>query len=335
MYRYPAVMLLVLFLGCRSSSEQADRVTEVPLTLETIDSLLTRAIFGDTLVVEVLFTGKGWLESPLVLPNGDVICSDVKNNEILRWTGTGSEVYLKHSGGVADDYSREPGSNGLALDRAGRLLLCQHGSRKVVRLDSDPSDPEPVFTVLADNYLGKRFNSPNDLFVAADGSILFTDPPYGLPEDESSEIGFSGVYHIDTLGAVTLLTKSFTRPNGISLNQAEDRLYIGQSDGANPIVAQMMYSAGKEHKGLIVNLLDSNDFNVSDPGSPDGLEVSGSGHVYATVPGGMCIVDPISNKTIAKIHSDRPISNLTISPANDWLYLTNDDRLVRVKLNEL
>lgn len=334
MLKSPPLLAVLLCLSCAPDAAPPPAV-DVPLGLIAIDTPTTYALFGDSLQMEVLFKDKGWLESPLVLPSGEVICSDVERNEILRWTGSGSEVYLDNSGGVADDYSREPGSNGLTLDRNGKLLLCQHGARRVVRLESDPADPDPVYTVLADRYDGKSFNSPNDLVVASDGSILFTDPPYGLPEGDRGELGYYGVYRIDTTGKVSLLTKAFTRPNGIALSPDESRLYVSQSDGQEPLVAQLAYAPGREIKSLIVKMLDRLDFATDAPGSCDGLELSPDGLLFATVPGGVAILDPTTLRVFSKITSDRPISNLTLSPQSDWLYLTNDDRLVRVKINPL
>lgn len=328
------VAVMLLCLACKPGNAQEVEPT-IPLTLEATDSAFTAALFGDSLHMEVLFSGKGWLESPLVLPSGDVICSDVENNQILRWTGKGSEVYLERSGGVPDDYSREPGSNGLTLDQDGKLLLCQHGARRIVRLENDPLVEEPVFTVLADSYEGKAFNSPNDLVVTSDGSILFTDPPYGLPEGDGGDLGMYGVYRVDTSGEVTLLTKSFTRPNGIDLDEAEGRLYVSQSDGEKPVIAAMAYRPGQETSFLIVELFDTNNFPTGVRGAPDGFELDGEGRLFATVPGGVWIIDLDTLQILSKIGSDRPVSNLTISPGRDWLYLTNDDRLVRVKLNPI
>ena len=336
MSMHPLLLLCLLALACRTTTddpEQGGALNTVPLTLEKSDSARATALFGDSLRMQVLFSGKDWLEGPLVLPDGDVICSDIPNNQILRWNGTGSEVYLERSGSVDDDYSREPGSNGLALDRQGRLLLCQHGARRVVRLDSDPGDPQPVFTVIADNYRGQPFNSPNDLHVASDGSILFTDPPYGLPEDESGDLGYYGVYRVDTLGEVTLLTKQFERPNGIALNLAEDRLLIAQSGGGRKVVVQIPYRPEEEYTGLSPIVLSESDYGAEGPGSPDGLELSPDNLLFATTPGGMCVVDMETLLVIARIGSDRPISNCTLSPDGRFLYLTNDDRLVRVELN--
>ena len=132
-----------------------------------------------------------------------------------------------------DDYGREPGSNGLLFDSQGRLTLCEHGDRRVSVLTERGGK-----RTLADNYRGKRFNSPNDLVYATNGNLYFTDPIYGLPDrqnDSRREMDYCGVYLLRPGGEVVLLTKDFTRPNGIGLSPDEKMLYVAQSDSAAPI----------------------------------------------------------------------------------------------------
>ncbi len=327
--------ILLLLLGCRSNTVP-ETVAEAPatgLTLEVHESGGAEEIFGNQLVAELLFDGMEWSEGPLVLPNGEVICSDVPRNQVLRWTDPGSEVWLSNSGAAADDYSNEPGSNGLALNEAGELVLAQHGSRRIARMTTDLANPEPRYEAVAEYFEGKRFNSPNDLVVASDGSILFTDPPYGLPAGVESEIGYFGVYRVDPRGHVSLLTKEYERPNGIGLSPDEKTLYIGNSYGERPIVTATPIATGWI-LGQPSILIDGSELVNKEPGYPDGLTVSKHGHVFATAPGGVWIVRP-NGTLIAKIKSTGPVSNVALSPDEDWLYLTNDDRLLRVKLNPL
>ena len=206
------------------------------LEVEMTAPAQAKQLFGSEPVFEVLLEGLDWSEGPLVLPDGRVLCSDVPRNHVLQWSATEQGVYLNDSGGATDDYSREPGSNGLALNAAGELLLCQHGSRRVARMDAPLEAPAPTYTSLADRYQGRRFNSPNDLVVAADGSILFTDPPYGLPKDLEPELDFCGVYRVDPRGRVSLLTAEYSRPNGIGLSPDGKTLYLGNSDGKRAVV---------------------------------------------------------------------------------------------------
>src|SRR5581483_5320730 len=188
--------------------------------------------------LERLADGFDWAEGPVWVPAGKyLLFDDIPKNTTFKWkAGEGISVYLKPSGysGTAPFTGREPGANGLALDREGRLLLCQHGDRRVVRQEKDGK-----LTVLADRYEGKRLNSPNDLCVKSNGDIFFTDPPYGLPKiekDPAKELDFQGVYRIPAKGGLTLLTKEMSRPNGIALSPDEKTLYVNNSDGAKPVV---------------------------------------------------------------------------------------------------
>ncbi|WP_168797411.1 SMP-30/gluconolactonase/LRE family protein [Neolewinella litorea] len=334
MNRLLPIGLLLLLLGCRSApAPEATADPTPPVRLEAVDPAAAQRWFGTEFVSETLFDGMEWSEGPLVLPDGTVICSDVPNNHILAWTGTGSRVWLSNSGAVPNDYSNEPGSNGLALDREGRLLLAQHGGRRIARMDAPLATPEPTYTALAEYYDGKRFNSPNDLVVAADGSVLFTDPPYGLPQGDAGEMGFNGVYRVDPRGQVTLLTKVYSRPNGIGLSPDGRTLYIANSDGARAIVTATPL-ADDFSLGEPKTIIDATELADKEPGYPDGLAVARDGTIFATSPGGVWVVRP-DGTLLAKIRSEGPVSNVCLSPGEDWLYLTNDNRLLRVKLNPL
>ena len=187
--------------------------------------------------LERLADGFDWAEGPVWVPTGKyVLFNDIPKNTTFRWkAGQGIDVYLKPSGysGSVPFTGREPGANGLALDKNGLLLLCQHGDRRVVRQEMDGK-----LTVLADRYEGKRFNSPNDLCVKSNGDIYFTDPPYGLPKqaaDPAKEIEFQGVYRVSAAGTTTLLTKEMSRPNGLAFSPNEKTLYVANSDPAKAV----------------------------------------------------------------------------------------------------
>ena len=333
-------LLLLGLLACRSNTAPdvadagvAEGVSENSgLRLEITDAARSRAIFGAALRSEVLFGGMEWSEGPLVLPDGTVICSDVPRNHVRRWTGDGSEVWLENSGDVADDYSREPGSNGLFVSGDGTLYLAQHGSRRIGRMTAPLEAPAPRYEVVAERFEGKRFNSPNDLVVASDGSILFTDPPYGLPQGVASEIGYFGVYRVDPRGQVKLLTREYERPNGIGLSPDERTLYIGNSHAERPIVTSTPINDDWT-LGQPAILIDGSATVNKEPGYPDGLTVARSGLIFATAPGGVWVVEP-DGRLIAKVKSNGPVSNVELDPTEEWLYLTNDDRLLRVKLNQ-
>jgi gluconolactonase len=295
------------------------------------DEAETKKLFGGSRV-ELLTDGLDWSEGPLVLPDGTVIFSDVPRNHIVRWDGRQTDEWLNNSGNAADNYSREPGSNGLALNAAGELLLCQHGSRQVARMDAPLDRPRPRYVTLADRYAGKRFNSPNDLVVAPDGSILFTDPPYGLPPDAKRELDFCGVFRIDPRGGVHLLSREFSRPNGIGLSPDGKTLYVANSDARRAVVTAMPILNAEYELGEARVLFDGTELTGTQPGLPDGLAVAQSGLLFATGPGGVRVMRP-DGEVLTLIASDRPVSNVTLSADEDYLYLTNDDRLLRIKLN--
>src|SRR5689334_13736535 len=200
-------------------------------TIERKDPRFDKLIPPDA-QLEKLETGFEWAEGPVWVPAGKyLLFSDIPRNQIWKWKeGQGLSVYLKRSGysGTAPFTGREPGSNGLALDKEGRLLLCQHGDRRIARQEKDGK-----LVGLVDRYEGKRFNSPNDLCLKSNGDLYFTDPPYGLPkgvDDPAKELPFQGVYRLSAQGTLTLLTKEMSRPNGIAFSPDEKTLYVANSD---------------------------------------------------------------------------------------------------------
>jgi gluconolactonase len=225
-------------------------------------------------------------------------------------------------------YSREPGSNGLALDHEGRIIFCEHGDRRVSRLEHNGGKK-----TLADNYKGKRFNSPNDAAVKSNGDIYFTDPPYGLPKrfrDDTRELDYCGVFRITSEGEVTLLTKEMTAPNGIAFSPDEKTLYVAQSDSRNPIIrAFAIRSDGTLGQSKVF-------YNFSDtirkmPGGPDGLKVDKAGNVFATGPGGVYVITP-KGKALGRIHTGQATANCAWGNSDSsMLYMTADSYLCRVR----
>src|SRR5580704_1138527 len=181
--------------------------------------------------LEKLAEGFEWSEGPVwVRDGGYLLFSDIPRNSVMKWKeGQGATLFLKPSGYTGSGtWGAEPGCNGLLLDKQGRLILCQHGDRRIARLEKDGS-----FTTLADRYQGKRFNSPNDGVFKSNGDLYFTDPPYGLPkqyDDPHRELDYCGVYRLSPDGTVTLLSTEMTRPNGIGFSPDEKKLYVAQSD---------------------------------------------------------------------------------------------------------
>lgn len=280
--------------------------------------------------IEVLGTGFEWSEGPVwVRDGGYLLFSDIPRNSVMKWKeGEGITLFMKPSGytGVAP-YGREPGSNGLALDREGRLVLCEHGDRRVARLEKEGGKK-----TLADSYQGKRLNSPNDLVFHSNGDLYFTDPPYGLPrqwDDPRRELDFCGVYRLSTDGKLTLLTREMTRPNGIAFSPDERTLYVAQSDPKRAVwMAFPVKSDGTLGEGRV--FYDATRLVGKMPGLPDGLKVDRSGNLFATGPGGVHIFSP-DGRSLGRIDTGEATANCAWSDDGSTLYITADMYLCRVR----
>jgi gluconolactonase len=287
--------------------------------------------------IEVIAEGFDWVEGPVWIKEGGIILfSEIPSNTIMKWKeGEGASVFL-HPSGYTGTAKRggEVGSNALRLDMQGRMLLCQHGDRRVARLDSSLNDPKPNYVTLADNYHGKKFNSPNDLVVHSNVYIYFTDPAYGLEfkmDDPAKELDFQGVYRIAKDGGVTLLTKEMTRPNGIALSPDEKTLYVANSD---PDMAVWKAFNVKED-GNIENgrvFLDVTKMAETKPGLPDGMKVDQHGNLFASGPGGIFIITP-QGKHLGTIVTGQHTSNCAFGDDGKTLYMTADDYIMRIKIN--
>jgi gluconolactonase len=284
-------------------------------------------------VIEVLGSGFDWSEGPLWVPEEDggyLIFSDIPRNSIMKWSQReGISLFMKPSGYTGlGAYSREPGSNGLAIDREGRIIFCEHGDRRVSRLEHNGGKK-----TLADSYEGKRFNSPNDAAVKSNGDIYFTDPPYGLPRqfrDDTRELDYCGVFRVSSEGKVTLLTKEMTAPNGIAFSPDEKTLYVAQSDSRSPIIKAFPVKIdgtlgyGKEFYNFLETVGKM-------PGGPDGLKVDRAGNVFATGPGGVYVITP-GGKALGRIHTGQRTANCAWGNADgSMLYMTADSYLCRIR----
>lgn len=295
-------------------------------TIERIDPALD-ALIDPAAQVEVIMDGFAWSEGPLWLPSENfLIVSDVPKNTIYKWTKeSGKEVYLTPSGYTtkADKpYSKEEGSNGLLLNKEGKLVLCQHGDRRVSVMNTALNAPAADYTPLADNYGGKKLNSPNDAVFNAAGTLFFTDPPYGLPDDNGAtkEIPFQGVYKASN-GVVTLLSDSVTRPNGIAFFPGDRRLIVASSDPEKAVwyTFDLTETDSVEQASLFYDA--TAEVKTGAPGLPDGLKVDAKGNVFATGPGGVWIFDQ-SGKVLGKIKVTEPTSNVAFSPDGKTLFIT-------------
>jgi gluconolactonase len=306
-----------------------------PPGIERLDPALDQLVAPDA-VIEVLAGGYDWTEGPVwVKDGGYLLFSDIPPNQIHRWKeGEGAKLYLTPSGYTGTEKrGGEVGSNGLTLDREGRLVLAQHGDRRIARMDAPLSKPQPKFTTLADSYQKARLNSPNDLVFRSNGDIYFTDPAYGMEkqwDDPKREMNYAGVFRRTPDGTVTLLTKEMTRPNGIAFSPDERRLYVAQSD-PNAAIWRVFDVKGD---GTIENgriLLDVTTLGKSRRGLPDGMKIDTAGNLFATGPGGVLVITP-QGKHLGTIMTGQATSNCAFGDDGRTLYMTADDYLMRVKL---
>jgi len=302
--------------------------------VDRFDPSLDKLIAKDA-VIEVLCGGFEWAEGPVWVPEkenkfgGFVLFSDIPHNRVMRWQeGTGASVFMKPAGytGV-EDYGKEPGSNGLALDGKGQLVLCEHGDRRISVLTKGGGK-----VTLADRWDGKRFNSPNDLAIRAGGDIFFTDPIYGLPkraDDPLREIDFCGVYRLQKDGTVTLQSKEMSRPNGIAFSPDEKILYVANSDGDDPVWRAFPVKEDG-NLGTSSPFFDSSQDDRIPSGGGDGLKVDVEGNVFATGPGGVLVLSS-KGKLLGRIVTGERIANVGWGDDGTVLYLTSDMYLCRVR----
>jgi Gluconolactonase len=287
--------------------------------------------FDSTTAIEIVDSGFAWTEGPLYIKDGDYfLFSDIPNNRIYKWKeGDSARLYLEPSGFMGDIKGmREPGSNGLLLDAQGRLVLCQHGERRMARMKAPLHDPQPEWEVLADRYQGKRLNSPNDAVFHANGDLYFTDPPYGL--DGEQELDFQGVYRLQPNGQLDLVTKELNRPNGIALSPDGKLLYVASSDAKNML--WMKYEL--DEKGLAKDgqvFYEVHEYEGKYAGAPDGMKVHSKGYIFSSGPEGLWVFNPQA-RPIARLYTGHATSNCAFSTDEKTLLLTCDDYIMRVKL---
>jgi gluconolactonase len=321
-------LLLPLALILLSCGDTKTYVGEVERTDPALDGLIPAGARP-----EVLAEGFEWSEGPVWVPElKAVLFSDVPKNVVHKWSEAGGlSEYLAPSGYTSPaERGGEMGSNGLTLDNEGRLVLCQHGDRRVARMDAPLDSPAPRFNTLADQYQGGRFNSPNDVVFDKAGNMYFTDPPYGLEgnvNDPSKELPFQGIYKLSPDGSLILLD-TLSRPNGVALSPDESTLYVANSDPARAI--WMKYTL-TDSATLGSVFFDATSLVPSEKGLPDGLRVDGRGNLFATGPGGVFIFDP-SGKQLGKIRLPVPSANCAFDVDRNYLYITADMYLLRIEL---
>ncbi len=326
-----ALALVIMVEVFPGAVAQQERPVSTFGKIRRLDPRLDRLVPNDA-VVEKLADGFAWVEGPAWSRKGGfLLFSDIPNNAVFKWeNGKGVSLFLKPSGytGTTPFQGREPGSNGLAFDAAGRLVLCEHGNRRIARLEKNGRR-----ITLADRYQGKRLNSPNDLVFKSNGDLYFTDPPFGLAKafnDPNKELNFSGVYRLATTGKLTLLTKEVKAPNGIAFSPDEKILYVTDVDPNRP--AWLAYDVKED--GTITNgrvFFDATAWKKSNYGGPDGLTVDREGNLFAARPGGINVFAP-DGTLLGSIETGVPTSNVAWGDDGSVLYITADTAIYRIAL---
>jgi len=329
-----AVLGSVLLSGCKRPQQQAQRPTQQEAfqgRIIRLDPEMDKIVASDA-KIEKLAGNFGFTEGPVWVPaeGGYLLFSDIPNNVIRKWTPSGQvTVFLEKSGyeGEVPADARNLGSNGLTLDLEGRLIICEHGNRRVTRLEADGKR-----TVLADRYENKRLNSPNDIVRKSDGSLYFTDPPYGLAkqdEDPAKELNFNGIYRLQD-GKLTLLYRELTRPNGLAFSPDEKYLYVANSDPKRKIWMRFEVTRTGTLQSPEVFYDATAMFQE---GLPDGMKVDREGRLYCTGPGGILIFSP-SGRLLGRIELPEIPANLAFGDQDGkTLYITARTGLYRVRLN--
>lgn len=299
--------------------------------LEPLDPEFTR-LLPASVTIDKLTDGHIWLEGPAWDGRrGWLLFTDIPRNVVLRWRpGLGIDRFLEPSGytGSAPFAGREPGANGLAFDARGRLVLAEHGDRRVARLE-----PDGRKTTLADRYAGRRLNSPNDVLYDRAGNLYFTDPPFGLPgtfADPARELDFCGVYRLAPDGTLTLLTRALQAPNGIALAPDESVLYVTDVGARRPAWwAFPLRRDGSLGAGRVFR--DAAPFQRNGPGGPDGLETDRAGNLYASGPGGLYVFAPDA-RLLGRVDFGSAVSNVAWGERNESLYVTAGTAVYRIDL---
>jgi len=310
--------------------------------VQKLDPALDSLISSDAKLERVATGFSKWTEGPVWTRSGSLLFAEIPANNIDQWVpGKGASVFIHPSGyeGSEPYQGPEPGSNGMTLDADGRVSVAGHARRNVWRLES--VDPKAQITILADSYQGKKLNSPNDLVYKSDGSLYFTDPPYGLPtqgdRDPLKELQVNGVYRIPGArqqkpGAppdrdkLQLVIKDLGRPNGLALSPDEKFLYVAES-GTKVWMRYHVQADGSVTDGAV--FLDPS----GDPakGVPDGLRLDKKGNIYSSGPGGVWIITPEA-KHIGTIKVPEVVSNVAWGDKDGkTLYITGSTSIYRIR----
>ena len=277
--------------------------------------------------IEKLAGGFAFSEGPLWRPQKVLWFSDVIGNVVRQWSPDGTITEILRPGGYDGNSLPEGGfngPNGMTADRDGGVVLCQHGNRRIVRISRDGT-----VSIVVDSFEGKRLNSPNDLVFHPDGSLFFTDPPYGLPQqdqDSAKELAFNGVYRWAN-GKLQLIIDDLHRPNGLAFSPDCKTLFVANSERPKKWMRYDVAADGTVHNARVFADVD----HSPEPGVPDGMKIDVQGNMYAAGPGGVWVFSP-QGKHLGTIKTPETPANCAWGDDGKSLYITAITGLYRVKL---
>ncbi len=330
-------------VNAAEGSAPADEIQSTPIKVDRLDPAVDQIVPADA-KLERLATGFTWTEGP-VWTMGALYFAEIPSDSIRKWTpGAGVSIFLQPSGylGPLPYGGPESGSNGMTLDAQGRLTVAGHAQRDVYRFET--LNPKSQITILADSYQGKKLNSPNDLVYKSDGSLYFTDPPYGLrtqqDTDPEKQLKVNGVYRLANAlahkpgakpdhAALQLLVSDLPRPNGIAFSPDEKYLYVSNSE---PKKFWMRYTV-KPDGTLTDGKVFYDASSDKRPGAPDGMKIDEHGNLYSAGPGGIWIFSP-EGKPLGIILFQEKTANVAWGGADrKTLYVTASSGVYRIRLN--
>lgn len=327
----PVIAAVLTFAGCTKAPEKPVAAAEKPPVhgdLVRLDPAFD-SLVPPSAQLEKLADGFQFVEGPLWFDAGYVWFSDVRGNVVRQWSQDGKISEVLRPGGYDGNDIPEGalmGPNGIVHDKDGAVLLCQHGNRQIVRISKDRK-----ISVVISKYKGKRLNSPNDLIFRSDGSLYFSDPPYGLPkqdDDPKKQLKFNGVFRLEH-GNLRPIIQDLTRPNGVAFSPDEKIFYVSVSDEKRKV--WMRYDVNPD--GSVKNgrvFYDATSETA--PGLPDGMKVDSKGNLYCAGPGGLWVFSP-EGKHLGTIKTPNPPSNCNWGDDGKTLYITAVDALYRIKVS--
>lgn len=329
LFRYIRFLLLIhLVYTVKAQTDQYATVGQVI----RIDPKLNQLIPADA-KIDIVAAGFGHLEGPVWIKDSlYLLINDTKAQTTYKWSPkTGLSKFIEHNGYTGRlPYSEEPGSNGMTVDQQGRLIICDHGDRRIAAM---PLRGKSGKRTLTDNFGGKRYNSPNDVVAHTNGSLYFTDPPYGLPQkekDPTREMTVNGVYQLLPNGTVKPVVQDMTLPNGLAFSPDGKTLYVTQSDSLKPIInAYPVMADGLLGKGKL--FFDGKTVpKLRYKEVPDGIKVDSEGNCWVAGPGGLLIISP-AGKLLGRIDTGEIISNCAWGDDGNTLYIASSMFLCRIK----